>query len=172
MLMHELEEMKASNRQAQLQNEGLKRKLQLSRVKGGEIGGFEGEPADSSPWGQWRGTQGAPSSSGAFRPCCGTPQPASGSSERIESGREHREGCCEAQRLCRRGASACSIPWDGDGEAVWLVRRRGMARGGAACRSSRRSRSTAASASISASCPRSAPGEVKGEVKGEGKGSR
>ena len=117
----------------------------LPRVKGGEIGGFEGEPADSSPWGSggapsgplkprvrsttpfWAKAAGggnprvkwAPSSSGAFRQCCGTPQPASGSSERIESGREHREGCCEAQRLCRRGASACSIPWDGDGDAVW-----------------------------------------------------
>ena len=138
----------------------------LPRVKHGKIGGFEGEPAVSSPWGQWRGTQWAPSSSGAFRPCCGTPQPASGSSERIESGREHREGCCEAQRLCRRGASACSIPWFRGMEMVrrcGMVRRRGMARGGAACRSSRRSRSTAASASISASCPRSAPGEVKGE---------
>ena len=140
----------------------------LPRVKGGEIGGFEGEPADSSSWGSGGAPRGPPLRRGHFDRAAARPSP------RRARQRGSSRGASIARVAARRRGSAGAVPrpaaFRGMGmvRRCGMVRRRGMARGGAACRSSRRSRSTAASASISASCPRSAPGEVKGE----GKGSR
>ena len=114
------------------------------------------------------GSSGPPLRRGHFDRAAARPSP------RRARQRGSSRGASIARVAARRRGSAGAVPRPAAFRGMemvmrcGMVRRRGMARGGEACRSSRRSRSTAASASISASCPRSAPGEVKGE----GKGSR